>query len=69
MTEPILVTMDKAAELLSLSRRMLDKMRLAGAIATIKIGNKRLVPMREVLRVASAPDSTERNHAARSVPG
>jgi len=69
MIEPLLVTMERAAFLLSLSRRMLDKMRVAGEIQTTKIGSKRLVPMREINRIAAAREGMEQNPAAQSVAG
>ena len=53
MIDPLLVTMDEACRLLSMSRRTLDRMRSENRLATRKIGARRYVPMAEVRRIAS----------------
>ena len=51
---PLLVDRDAAASLLSVSRRTLERMIAAGALATIYIGRRRLVPRAELERIAGA---------------
>lgn len=71
MSNPLLVTMDEAARLLSVSRRLLDDLRLKGQLATVKIGGRRRVSMAEVQRLAQASETSQTTaaHVPESVPG
>lgn len=58
MTEPLTVSIEKAAELLSISRAYGYKLADRGELPTVRIGRRRLVPMHALRALVGAPDPT-----------
>lgn len=48
----LLYDMDEAAELLSMSRRQLERMAARSEVATLKIGSLRRIPAAELVRLS-----------------